>query len=187
MPDDMRDLWRQQDVEPISFTVEEIRGKARRLRSRVRWRNLREYAVGAVLIGVQGWGAWTHRGGMRIADILLLAGMACVMYQLHRRASPGALRADSGLRGSVDSYRRELERQRDALDSVWLWYELPFAPGLAAVFVTTAARRGVDAAYFAGLALVIAVFVAVWSLNHFAARRLDAQIRELEHLEENDE
>jgi hypothetical protein len=187
MPDDMRDLWQRQDVDGVTFTLEEIRRKAGRFEQRIRWRNLREYVVGALLMAFFAWGAWKRPGRQRVAEILLIAGLGFVLFQLHRRGSPRAPRAGDRLRSAIAAYREELRRQRDALSSVWLWYELPLVPGVALLFWDTGVRQGINWRYLAGLAYAAAAFVGIWALNRRAARRLDRQIRELEGMEEEDD
>jgi hypothetical protein len=44
-----------------------------------------------------------------------------MVYQLHRKASSAGAPADLGWKSCAAFYRAELERQRDALRSVWKW------------------------------------------------------------------
>ena len=61
----------------------------------------------------------------------MIAGALTVMFELHRRGSARTAPADLGLSTCIDFHRKSLERQRDALRTVWIWYLLPFVPGLA--------------------------------------------------------
>jgi hypothetical protein len=103
-----------------------------------------------------------------------------VVFQLHRRASVRPVPADAGRSASLDFYRRELERQREALRGIWSWYLLPMAPALVSVIVMRAIDQGgIDnwvVWYGVGLVLLSA---GVWGLNRRAARKLDRRIQEL--------
>jgi hypothetical protein len=109
------------------------------------------------------------------------------MFQLHRRGSARALPADAGLRASLDFHLRELERQRDALHTVWLWYLLPFVPGFVAALVVQAAESGITARLIVfGIFLVLLLF-GLWGLNEWAARKIDGRIQELRKMGGGDE
>jgi hypothetical protein len=87
MPDDIRDLWQQQELERVIFTLEEIRRKAGSFQRSIHWRNVREYAVAGGLIAFFAWGAWQNPGPQRVPDLLLMAGLGYVLYQLHSRGA----------------------------------------------------------------------------------------------------
>jgi hypothetical protein len=186
MPDDMRDLWQNQELDAVTITLPEIRRRADRFRRRIQARNLREYTVGIVVIALQMAMLWRSRGWYLAAPILLIAGSAYVLYQIHKRASGRTTPTDAGLRASVEFYRQELERQRDALRAVWRWYLLPLVPGILAAYVGAAVTRGFSVGYLVRVGFTVCVFAAVWALNLWAARRLDGKIRELSDGEQDE-
>lgn len=87
----------------------------------------------------------------------------------------------------VDSYRRELIRQRDALRSIGRWYLAPFVPGMTLLllgrwFQSHATRRPValDHVIIALVGVIAAlVFLVIWLLNQRGAERLQRRIEEL--------
>jgi len=186
-PNDPRILWQSQEGENMTITLDEIRHRGARFERRIWWRNFREYAAGAVVIPVFVAQLFTVHGWGLVPPVLLIAGMVYVLVQLHRHGAARPLPADAGMRASLDFHRLELERQRDALRSVWRWYLLPFVPGFAATAVASAFQRksaGVPIAFVAFAALVLA---GVWHMNQRAAQKLDRKIQELEAIEDRNE
>lgn len=184
--DDMRAVWQEQPPESAPISLTELRRKARSLHTTVRWRNLREYA-GAALGGVTfGYYLWRFPTPlMRVGAALSIAGVLYVMYQLHKRGAARILPAEMARNTCLDFHRRELERQRDLLRSVWRWYLLPLVPGLALFLLGMAVEQ------LAGRWLPVAVvggvcalgFFLVGKLNQSAARKLQDQIDALATLE----
>jgi hypothetical protein len=182
-PNDPRNIWQDQEVEKMTITLDDVRRRATRLEKVVWWRNLREYAASALAAALLVPHLWRDRGWHLAPTVLLLAGMAYVMFELHRRGRSNAVSTELGLVASVEFYRRELERQRDALRSIWSWYLLPFAPGLLAVLVESAVDRGINALLVLSGIFFVGLFVAVLFLNDRAARKLDRKIKDLRNVE----
>jgi hypothetical protein len=185
--DDVVALWQTQGEE-ASMSLEEVRLKAQKFEKRITHRNLREYAAAAVAVAVFGFAIWKAPGPqanlLRTACGLLIAAIGYVVYQLHRRGSPPLTPLDIGLTASVDFYRRALARQRDAVDTVWSWYLLPFVPGLL-VFTLAMMRRpahGWEPLWYPRLwagtfaLLTAGLFYLGWMLNKRAAQRLQREI-----------
>jgi len=191
---DPRNLWqsqKQEEGEKMTITIDEIRRRAGRLERRIRWRNLREYGAGVVVVAAFTAQLWRlHHlsqlhGWRMVPPLLLIAGTIYVMFQLHRRGAARSLPSDAGLSASLDFHLRELERQRDALLTVWLWYLLPFVPGFVATIVVAGIDRGINAFLIVFSIVLVLLFVGVWRLNEWAARKLDDKIRELREMEAN--
>ncbi len=186
--DPLRDLWAGQQTGEFSMPLEEIRRKARGFQKTIRWRNIREYAASALVIGIFGWMAVIiPEPVVKAGCILTVLGALYVCWKLHTMARAAGCAEMDAAESLADFHRKELLRQRAALASVWRWYLLPFVPG-ALVFVLgvslapdnpapLAAKLGVLA--FA-VAIEAAVFGAVWWLNAQAAKALDKQIAALE-------
>jgi hypothetical protein len=116
---------------------------------------------------------------MRLANALIALATCFVLWQLSRRASvpePPASVATSELLGH---HRLHLERQRDALQSVWLWYLLPFVPGFT---LSIFADPFIAGKTWMKATAIVAVFAGVWWLNWRAARKLQKAIDELDEL-----
>jgi hypothetical protein len=178
-------LWQSQPVVARHFSPEEMQRMNEQLQSKVRWRNAREYAGGALAIAASGWFAWhAEHLGERLGHGLIIAGVLYVCAQLRVRGSARAL-PDATARECVAFQRAELQRQHDLLRGVWRWYLAPLVPGLMVLFASHAA---VAAAVRPLLVLPVAlaalftaaVFVVIGKLNLGAAARLREQIRQLE-------
>jgi uncharacterized membrane protein (DUF485 family) len=186
-PNDPRNLWQDQEVERVTITVDDVRSRAARFERRVHWRNLREYAAGAIVVASLSPHLWRENGWRLAPALLLIAGTIYVMFQIYRRGSARPVPAEAGMTASLEFHRRELERQRDALRTVWAWYLLPFLPGFVAMVVATAMDRGINARLIVSGLVFVLVFVVVGCLNAWAARKLDRKIQEVKAWEAKDE
>ncbi len=184
---DPRNLWQNQEDERMTITLEDVRRRAARLERRVYWRNLREYAAGTIVIGASGASLWRFRGWQLVPSLLLIAGTIYVLFQVHQRGSARSLPVDADSKVSLDFHIRELERQRNALRTVWLWYLLPFVPGFVAEMIVSAIYRGVTRPLIAFAAALPVMFIGIWKLNESAAGKLDRRIQELKKMEVDNE
>jgi hypothetical protein len=186
-PDDVRNLWQNQAVEKVTITVDEIRQRATRFERRIYWRNVREYTAGVVVVAFLSIQLRTARGWQLAPLLLLIVGTIYVLIQLHRRGSSRPVPADLGIKASMEFHRVELERQRDAVRSVWRWYLLPFMPGFIATWVQAGLQHGVTGRLVISGVILIVLLVAVWWLNQSAARKLDRKIADLKAMESEHE
>jgi len=178
-----RTIWQSQPPEPASVSLAELRGRARSLQATVWWRNLREYAAGALVAASFAYYLWRFRTPLvRGGALLSIAGALYVVYQLHVHGAARSVPAEMALNTCLAFHRRELERQRDLLRGVWRWYLLPLALFLAGLAVEQLAGRW---AFAAAVAVVCAVgFFLVGRINDAAARSLQRQIDVLRDLEQ---
>lgn len=197
VPHDFDKLWQNQPQESPHVSLDDLRRKMDRFERKIRWRNIREYIAGAIVVVGFGYYLWRFSELLlRIGSGLTIVGALYVMFQLHRRAFSEPRPADLGRSNYIEFHRRELVRQRGALQAVWSWYLLPFVPGLA-VFLAGLVQSAMSAAQFAGhplsalqvagfitgsVSLVVVVFVGVWMLNRWCATKLQAQIGELDSM-----
>jgi hypothetical protein len=96
--------------------------------------------------------------------------------------------ADLGRASCLAFHRRELERQRDLLRGVWLWYVAPPVPGIA-LLTADAFYKGQGGRNWIAPAVAAVVGAAFWfivKLNGWAADRLDRQVQEIERWENQD-
>ena len=178
-------LWQSQPVEHDPMTVAAIHQKAQVFQARIRRRNRREYiAAGVVIVGFAPAlfsGDWMMRAGAA----LIMAGTAFIVWQLHGRASASAVPPVGDT--LVDFHRQELIRQRDALGSIAVWYLGPLVPGMAlfmagAWFMPAApyhTLRQHHIGVIVTVALQVLIFLGIWLLNQWGARRLQRRIDEL--------
>jgi hypothetical protein len=186
-PNDLRSLWQNREVEPMTITVEEIRRRASRFERRIQWRNIREYAAGALVLAFLARRLSLDHGLRVVPGWLIAAGTIYVMIQIHLRGAARATPQDAGIWASLEFHRLELERQRDALRSVWRWYLLPFVPGFAASLIVAGVDKGFGMRLGVFGIMMVLLLVAVWRLNVWAARRLDRQIEEIKQMETKNE
>lgn len=185
-PDDPRNLWQNQDVEKVTITLIDLQRRAARWERRIYWRNLREYAAGVVVIAFLVVQLWRDHGWRLAPPLLGIAGSIYVVFQLRRRGAARSLPADADLKASLDFHVHELERQRDALQTVWKWYLLPFVPFFLASMVVGAVDRGLNARLMITGIFLVFVLVGVWGLNRWAARKIASRVQELREMEVKD-
>jgi hypothetical protein len=181
----IKQLWRDQPVNAMPVSLEQVKADARRLNRVIAIRNATEYLAATVVVVIFSlYVAWLPYPLMRMGGILTIVAMGFVVLQLRRRASgqplPPELVAESWL-----AFRRaQLTRQRDALRSAWLWYLAPMVPGII-VFrwgVETELPGGTFAHGWIPNAVVALIFVGVAVVNRFGARKLQRRIDELDRL-----
>jgi hypothetical protein len=186
-PDDCRNLWQEQEVEIMRFSVDEIRRKADTFRSRIRRRNIREYLGAAFVVLVSSWYFVIITSPIpRISFALMIGGTLYVAYRLYATGSARETPAGMGYTTGLNYYRSELERQRDLLRGVWSWYLAPLVPGLGLfigwwLFSAPPERRWIVVVY---MILTSTLFWVIAHINKRAAKRLDRRIMELNAMED---
>jgi hypothetical protein len=191
---DIKAIWQNQPMEDNEMiNLSEIRARAESFEAGVRWRNLALYAYSIANITITAWLISTgqHKPYMRYAapGLLIVVAHLFVIWQLWWRTSVRAMPADLMGRAALDYLRHQLERQRDALSSAWLWYIAPFMPGLIwelwlrANFHPASVPTGADHALVLYLGLSGLFF---WTTVGFAfswgAARLDVRLERLNTL-----
>jgi uncharacterized MAPEG superfamily protein len=102
--DDPRNLWQTQEVEEMRISMEELRAKAAKFNSRIRWRNIREYLAALVAIVWVVTNLWKVSSPVeRIAFALMIAGVIYYVWHLTKWGSAKSLPADMGRADSVRS------------------------------------------------------------------------------------
>ena len=181
----IQQIWQGQPVEGTKMSVEEVRTHSAKFERKIRWRNVREYVAGAIAAGLfVSFIVKSHDVFFQLACGLIIAGLAYMAYQLHRRTSPRNMPGDLGAVSSLRFHRAELERQMDFLRHIWKWYLGPMIPGLLAFSLATMTG---DHHRLLRLVLMNSLFagclVLVWRLNAYAVRCLQARIDELRRIE----
>ena len=171
------------------MSLTDIHERAARFQSRIRLRNLIEYAAGGIVIFAFGAIALeTPDVGVRIGVALIILGVLYIHWRLATLA--GAAAKDPSV-AWAEFHRAELVRQRDAMRSVWAWYLAPLSPGAIVYIAACAFAPSVDLPFAArlafallGAAWVAGVFFGVAWLNRRRAEKLDAEIAALDHARE---
>ena len=127
-----RDSWHRDAAKaPALPSVEELRARADKFRRTIANRNLREYiAGGLVIVAFAVMAVLAPFAAMKIGAAMVALGAGYVMWQLRRRGTPLDPAREGGALSLLEFQRRELVRQRDALDSVLSWCLLPLVPGM---------------------------------------------------------
>lgn len=195
MPDkppenDLREIWRSQVTEPMEMKLgsHRLRQRARDLRSKSR-RELLNSIVLAVLIAAGSVYAsmWTESPVARASFAVSAAWVLIGQFFLHRIKRQASPPEDTGLRTSVDSCRRELERhiRFDRGVHFWLGGPLILAFGtLIGTLVVAVGGRGV----LVKMAGPVLALLVVWALGMVVFRRSQERefrraIEELDQIE----
>jgi hypothetical protein len=175
-------LWQERERQPIELAVDQIARRADAFRRTIRRRNAREYVAAAVVVAVFGaYAVLADAVLVRVACATTIAGALYVAYYLRRYGAPEPADLAVCTADHLALHRRQLERQRDLLASIWRWYLGPLVPGL----VLFAVSKPIEESKFAtgswiGAAISLSVgalvFVGIAKLNRMAARRLQREI-----------
>ena len=162
-----------------------VRARAAVFARRIRRRNVREVAAGALVIaGGVAMVIRSSEAAIRIGGALMAAGAAVLIAILLRHGRPLPPPApDAPTRDVLVHERAELERQARLLERAWLWYLGPLVPSMVAIEGTAIARAAASG-HGLGFALgsaafTTAAFVAIGWLNARAARSLRARSERL--------
>ena len=181
----IKELWSSQTTEGFTMSLDEIRSRSAKLQHTVHNRNLREYAAAVFVVIIFGCYTWFLPNlVVKAGSVLIILGTLVVIWQLHKRGSAQTSPIGVSVREHITFHRRELIRQRDALQSVAIWYLAPFVPGLV-VFLFGLSLQA-PSTWLALVTLGAAagfcalVFGLVWMLNRWAGAQLQKQIDALE-------
>ena len=153
MPDnafkiDPRDIWRSQPTEPIEMKpgAQRFRQKAKDLQSKSRREMLNSLVVTVLIAAGSLYGSiWIDFPAARVSFAVAAAWILIGQFFLHRAKRQAPPPEDAGLRTSLDSCRRELERhiRFDRGVHLWLGGPLILAFGtLLGAFVFAVGGRG---------------------------------------------
>jgi len=160
------------------MSLDDIRRKTLEFQVKISRRNLREYVAAAFVFLSM---ALSFQKGP-LAAVLIIAGVLYVVWQLHSRGAARTAPPDGDFATYLDFHRRELERQRDLLRTIWSWYLGPMIPGLA-VAVVSSAIKNPRPWIFVYAILVVLLFLGIGKLNLDAARKLQREIDALNAME----
>jgi hypothetical protein len=183
---------RSPTAEPVKMSLDEIRRKAIKFEKKTRWKNIQLVAVAIftalVLIAfLRGTDAAAQPASKRIAGGVIIAAVLYVIYQTYKRGLARSVPADATFATSLDFYRAQLERRRDALLGFWRWYVGPILGAMMAFALRFPLvnlgqpRLWLNIAPFVVLAVIWSVMAA--HLSQREARKLQREIDALDALE----
>lgn len=182
-PDEMRDLWCNQPVDPVKVSANDLRRKAQLFEAKIR-RGFHMLAV-LMILAAAGWALFLYFFASpvhRMGATLTLAGYLYCAYQLHRTGPARKVTAGPAS-ATCATYRAELERQRHFCLTAWRTVMLPFVPG-PAVFMMgfLVPEQGLVKAVGLTTGLILSPFVLAIPLFRRESRRLQREIDELDGL-----
>jgi len=188
---DVKALWQNQTVEEKEMiTLSDIRDRAHKFQSRIRWRNVALYVYSAFNIAASFWLILSGRlVAYRYPMLLMIGAHLFVLWQVNRRIGARPLPEELAARTALDHHRSELERQRNALSNAWLWYIAPFMPALIWELAIRAITPNPNIPAFNNRIIVFylvsgAIFfwTAVWLAFSRAALKLQLQLEQLKRV-----
>ena len=187
--DPMIRAWQAWAAEAPPPALAELRAGADRFHRAIRMRNRVEYGASVLVVLVfTAYVFLLPNPIARIGAALVVLGTLVVVWQLHRRASAIDVPGTETALPLLAHQRAQLVRQRDALAKIWLWYLLPFAPGLAVMMLGPTIARDPSALLQMGrgqifsILFVAAVFAGIWWLNLHGADKLQKAIDDIDAL-----
>jgi hypothetical protein len=182
-PDDrLKALWQGQETETSAMTLGALRALARNHGGQVRDRFLMLAVLVAVEVVVFGSMALRAPNDMvRLGDGVVLFGLAFMVWRQSRRW-PGRLpEAEASADALIEFHRRELVRQRSSYGDMLLTAGPVIAGTLVLVYGLHLAHPERGARTFAPFFGLMAFwFVSAWFLQRRQARRLQAEIDDLD-------
>jgi fatty acid desaturase len=133
MPDktpenELREIWRSQSTEQMEMKLgsPRLRQRARDLRSKSRRELLNSIMLAVLIAAGSVYGSiWTHSPVARASFAVTAVWVLIGQFFLHRTKRQASPPEDAGLRTSLDSCRRELERHIRFDRGVHLWLAGP--------------------------------------------------------------
>jgi hypothetical protein len=170
---DPREIWRSQPTEPMEMKLgsHRLRQRAKDLRSKSR-RELLNSIVFAVLIAAGSiYGSiWTDSPVARVSFAVTAAWVLIGQFFLHRTKRQASPPEDAGLRTSLDSCRRELERHIRFDRGALLWLHGPLFLAFGTLIGTLVVAVGGKGMLVKMAGPVLALLVT-WALGMVAFRR----------------
>lgn len=131
----VRALWRTQNMETFEMTPEDIKKRILELRNKGRVKSAVGYLIGLILVAVFVWNFLVFRTlTERIGSFLTVLGTSYIVYQIllqQKQARASSREAEKlGMTNSLEFYRAELERRRSFHSGIWFWSRMViFTPG----------------------------------------------------------
>jgi Flp pilus assembly protein TadB len=186
---DPKTIWQNQPTEPSKMTLVMIRHKTQQLHTKSRREIFGGVALSMFLVGFCVFGIrWVHVTALRALFALDIAWAlaAAAQYFVNRRSLSGSGPSDVSLGTSLQSYRREVERQGYILGRVLLWSFGPAVLGigtLSAQMLMIAWRRGAFRNTVPFFTLLGLWFVGIFVLRVRQQRELKREIDQLNEVE----
>jgi Na+/melibiose symporter-like transporter len=186
---DPRNAWQNQPTEVFKMSADQLRRKAQQRQSRARFHALVAIVIGLVLcIFFALTLATAHELFLRMGFGLLTLWCLYFAYQAYKWTWPSRLEPDATLSTTLESYRSELEKQRDYVRHIWRRAGLTFCFLGMALIIVPELIKSLGAPRLALNVLPVCVLLAIWTAIFFPLRKrrqrkLQQEIEELRLLE----
>lgn len=131
LPNDPKSIWQNQPTEPSKMTLRMIRRKTQQLHTKTRRELLNSIFVSLFVVGLSLFGITrVHGAAMRAVFVLTIGWTLAAQYLVYRGSLADSEPSEVSLKTSLQSYRREVERQRYLSDRFLV---LSFGPIMLAV------------------------------------------------------
>jgi hypothetical protein len=181
-PDDMKNLWQNQEAEHVQISLDDIYRKAQTLEKKVARRNVISPALCLIEVVAFGFFIFLYPNvTQRIGSALTMAGTFYWIYQIYMKRT-GDMPFGMGREPCFNFLRRELERQREFHDGLSFWLRVvTIIPGPVLFGVGLAmANPEVKGQSLLVIACFIALTILAIPLNRREARKYQRQIDELD-------
>ena len=160
---DPRNVWQNQPTEPLRMSAEQLRCKVQRRQSKARFEALYSIVFGLTLAILFAWTLTTaHEFVLRLGFGILSLWSLYFAYQAYRRIRTSRLAPDATLSTTLESYRNELEKQRDFARHVWRRTGLPFCFLGLALIIVPELIKALGAPRLVLNVLPVGVLLAIW-------------------------
>lgn len=177
----LKSLWQSQEIEPTSYSPEQLRRDAGQFRDLIVRRNHMEMVgtgLGLLFICALIW--IFEQPMFKLGAGLMVAGGIVYLLQLQRRGGISDLPAESAPHAIY--LRAQLVHQRDVLRGIWLWGIGPGVPGMCVLLWGLAQPNPADFPWALLSMLFVVPAGVVCVMNWMATRRLQRKIDQLDKL-----
>ena len=189
---DPRTIWQNQPTEPSAMTLEKIRQKVRELHAKTRRQLLGNLVVPLIVVAFYGFciKQFNHPV-LRPLFAFAIAWSLAGLYFLNRGMWSAMLPGDAVLSTGLESYRREVERQRSLSGRFMLWGFGPVVFAIATLIMLILSL-GIESGILLKSALLKMIpfltLLAIWFVSFFVIsmrqqRELQREIDELNDIE----
>jgi hypothetical protein len=186
-PNDPKSIWQNQPMEPSTMTMKMIRRKTQHLNTKTRRELLNSIVVSLFVVGISIFGITRIHGAAMCTLFVLTIGWTLVaQYFVYRGCVADSEPSDVSLNTSLQSYRRQVERQLSLSSRFLLW---SFGPIMLAFGVIAALlfaivgphgflRNAIPYLTLLGISFIGVVFVRIRQQHDFQ-REID-ELKEIE-------
>jgi hypothetical protein len=186
LPNYPKSIWKNQLTEPFRMTPRMIHRKTQRLHTKTRRELLNSIGVSLSVVGLSILGITrVHVAAMRALFVLTIAWTLAAQYFVYRGSVADSEPSDVSLDTSLQSYRRELDRQRylSTCFLVWSFGPIMLAGGtISALFLAIVRPHGFFPQTIPFITLLGLWFIAA-SVRMHQQRDLQRELDELNVLE----